>query len=73
MQIDPLLDASSFIVMEDDVKAIKIENNLANLNKDIMQVNDEIEQIKKLLFTTQGDEEDDFEDNLFEFNPSSSH
>lgn len=36
--------------MEDDYKAIKLENNLENLNKDIEQVNDEIEQIKKLLF-----------------------
>jgi len=54
--------------MEDDVKAIKIENNLANLNKDIMLVNDEIEQIKKLLFTTQNDEE--AEDDIFEFEPN---
>lgn len=29
------LDTSSFMVTEDDVKAIKIENNLLNLNKDI--------------------------------------
>lgn len=29
------LDTSSIIVTEDDVKAIKMENNLVNLNKDI--------------------------------------
>lgn len=44
------MDTSSCIVTEDDYKAIKIENNLENLNKDIELVNDEIEQIKKLLF-----------------------
>lgn len=37
------LDTSSFIVTEDEYKAIKIENNLDNLNKDIEQVNVEIE------------------------------
>jgi hypothetical protein len=44
------LDASSCIVMEDDYKAIRLENNLEHLNKDIEKVNDEIEQIKKMLF-----------------------
>ena len=34
---------SSCIVTEDEYKAIKIENNLDNLNKDIEQVNVEIE------------------------------
>jgi len=37
------MDTSSCIVTEDEYKAIKIENNLENLNKDIEQVNDEIE------------------------------
>ncbi len=36
------IDSSSF-VMEDDYKAIKLENNLDHLNKDIELVNDEIE------------------------------
>jgi len=44
------IDTSSCIVFEDDYKAIKLENNLEHLNKDIELVNDEIEQIKKLLF-----------------------
>ena len=37
------MDTSSYIVTEDEYKAIKIENNLDNLNKDIEQVNVEIE------------------------------
>jgi hypothetical protein len=44
------LEVSNSIVMEDDYKAIKLENNLEHLNKDIEKVNDEIEQIKKMLF-----------------------
>ncbi len=46
-------DTNSCIVTEDEYKAIKVENNLDNLNKDIEAVNEEIEQIKKLLFTHQ--------------------
>lgn len=42
-------DTSSIIATEDEYKAIKIENNLDNLNKDIELVNEEIEQIKKIL------------------------
>jgi uncharacterized spore protein YtfJ len=45
------MDSSSILVTEDDVKAIKIESNLHNINKDIKKVNDEIEQIKRLLFS----------------------
>lgn len=37
------MDSSSILVTEDDVKAIKIESNLLNINKDIKKVNDEIE------------------------------
>ncbi len=36
-------DTSSCIMFEDDYKAIKLENNLDHLNKDIEIVNDEIE------------------------------
>jgi hypothetical protein len=64
------MDTSSCIVTEDEYKVIKIENNLDHLNKDIEQVNDEIEQIKRLLFTHQEEtplqeaEEDDEMDYL---------
>lgn len=37
------IDTSSCIIFEDDYKAIKLENNLDHLNKDIEIVNDEIE------------------------------
>ncbi|CDW85369.1 UNKNOWN [Stylonychia lemnae] len=45
------LDNSSFLITEDDIKTIRIENNIGNLNKDIKKVNDQIEQIKHMLFT----------------------
>jgi len=48
--------------MEDDYKVIKLENNLQNLNKDIVMVNDEIEQIKKLLFFANSDSSDNLEE-----------
>lgn len=37
------------IVTEEDYKVIKLESNLNNLNKELGNVNDEIEQIKRLL------------------------
>lgn len=48
--------------MEDDYKVIKLENNLQNLNKDIEMVNNEIEQIKKLLFFANSDSSDKLEE-----------
>lgn len=47
------------MITEDEYKAIKLENNLDNLNKDIELVNEELEQIKKLIFVTETDYLDD--------------
>lgn len=49
------------MITEEDYKALKLENNLDNLNKDIELVNEELEQIKKLLFVqdTYNEEEED--------------
>lgn len=38
------------LVTEEEYKTIKLESNLQNLNKDLETVNEEIEQIKRLLF-----------------------
>ncbi len=36
-------------VTEEDYKTLKLESNLQNLNKDLLSVNEEIEQIKRML------------------------
>jgi len=38
------------LVTEEEYKTLKLESNLQNLNKDLETVNDEIEEIKRLLF-----------------------
>lgn len=52
------LDASCSLVTQDEYNALKLENNLDHLNKDINQVNDELEQLKKLLFAQDESEYD---------------
>lgn len=57
---------SSVLITEDEYKAIKLENNLDNLNRDIELVNEELEQLKKLIFIgdSPGDEELDGTDSF---------
>jgi hypothetical protein len=56
------MDASYTFVTEDEYNAIRLETNLEHLHQDINLVNDELEQIKKLLFQREEDYEEQYSD-----------